>query len=1702
MRIYLPTDDISLGTYDKPYGYDIPATFDWDMNYMRGKIDPEQRLEKKPNFDEEEEELWKFLLEGPNLKDEIDSEPNLATTTDLVAELHDLTQTFKPWDDHLVEQRIVTDVEDETTKTINKAKAEIKERNLQKTEEERQEEEAWEKSWVWEFHLQHNTKLFQIEGYEGPTMTAMEYNREVARILPYKPFDLSELLSNIAVKKEIGKGEEQVERADENEQTQQGPDPEPNENDGGKNGDETSFLDREVKRKVSKTDLNVYNEFDYVRAQVDITSEECKCQQNTELGHITCNSKEYIKCNVHNKYIPLSEYLASKYFGMNEMGDKNQMENSLNYDVKIDAEVIYEKQKYIDEEWSHLRNQGVINIADTVKYMKDGTFDLNVHPNTKESHQADEKEVGEEKKVKENCCNGVLRDELEEKISDKDVKNEVKEKSTDDKAKDMQDRLKDKSVGSGSAFISAYKMYLSHFGFLNIILVLVLYVFNQGLITGSSIWLTYWSDQSEKGAFIQKNITVPVTSEFGRNASENVIVPFNNEFYIGVYGAIGIATSVCAFLRNLLLFVSAAGASKSIHSRLFKSVIKGQLAFFESSSSGSVVSRFSSDMDATDSMIPNQISAFLFNTFEVLAVIVTISYSSPESLIAGILIVFISYGIKTSYIKTSKQLKRLESSSNSPIYAHFNETIRGISSIKAFDEFPRFVQEFGHLISTNLRFSYNSVMCGRWLNLRTEMVAQTLVLAASLVAVIHRDSFSSGWAGLIISLALSVTETFNWVLICLTNLEDQATVVQRIKELTKHIPQEKNWTSEKPPPKSWPSRGVIEFENYSTGYSSDVDVLKKLVFKSESGEKLAIVGRTGAGKSSMVLACLRILEAKEGRILIDDVDISKIGLHKDHFPVLPTCFQHAFISLIPIVFVIFGFIQGFNITRRKKLKFRKLRSITNIRLSVIGGLIISQLCVLVQGSQIELIQQISAGIILAFLIVLAMTVFCQDLSQTVSIPAAFYFWILFLFSRAPLVPLIHIDSSLNEVDRISHFVSFILGIFGFVLEWFPLKFEGQHATTPEEKSSHISILFYGWLDPLSWKGLKELLTKEKVPGLQRDMTVNRVLEKFGKRKPMDPSVKFEGVAFSAAANKDDVFVEIGDLNRIEKNEKVVKTLAKTFGETFFAAAFMKLIQDLLKFVVPIILKDLIKFVKDSNSDSTCESSPWVGYFYAISIFIIGIVNSVLLQAYWKETHSVALRVRTSLFSDIYAKSLTLNPTSRKEYTVGEIVTLMSTDAQTFKQVIPSLNMVWSMPLQIVLAIYFLYHELGPSVFGGVVVLVLLVPFNTFMGKKSQAVNREQLKSKDKRVRRIYELLNSLKIVKLYAWENLFDKRVQECRDTEIKFLKKNAILKAMINFVFGSAPILVTLVSFAIYVSVDAEKGLTPEKAFVCLTLSSMLRLPINLLPNILTEILRLNVSIKRVNKFLSCENITKYVEILNPTTNHDVDIDIENGEFAWNDGPTFLHNINFSVKTGTLYAIAGPTGSGKSSLLAAILGQMTHKGGKIGTASKRMAYVSQEAWIQNKTIKENILFGRPMDPSLYRKVIQSRALKDNFWIPPEGDSTMIGENGVNLSGGQKQRISLARAVYSNADIYLLDDCLSAVDVHVGSHLTECVLGRQGILAGKTRVMVTHMCSRKQLNQGFNFSGTLRGHDWRMDSFIFAFIISCVFYLIFFRRSV
>lgn len=181
----------------------------------------------------------------------------------------------------------------------------------------------------------------------------------------------------------------------------------------------------------------------------------------------------------------------------------------------------------------------------------------------------------------------------------------------------------------------------------------------------------------------------------------------------------------------------------------------------------------------------------------------------------------------------------------------------------------------------------------------------------------------------------------------------------------------------------------------------------------------------------------------------------------------------------------------------------------------------------------------------------------------------------------------------------------------------------------------------------------------------------------------------------------------------------------------------------------------------------------------------------------------------------------------------------------------------------------------------------------------------------------------------------------------------------------------------------------------------------------------------------------------------------IENGTFSWGDGEPVLKNINMRVKHNSLVAVVGSVGTGKSSLISAYLGEMDKLNGRVNTVGK-IAYVSQQAWIQNCTLQDNILFGKPMDRKRYNQVIAACALKPDIEMLPGGDQTEIGEKGINLSGGQKQRVSLARAVYNDADIYFLDDPLSAVDSHVGKHIFEQVLGPNGFLANKTRILVTH----------------------------------------------
>ncbi|XP_063652851.1 multidrug resistance-associated protein 1 isoform X29 [Pan troglodytes] len=520
----------------------------------------------------------------------------------------------------------------------------------------------------------------------------------------------------------------------------------------------------------------------------------------------------------------------------------------------------------------------------------------------------------------------------------------------------------------------------------------------------------------------------------------------------------------------------------------------------------------------------------------------------------------------------------------------------------------------------------------------------------------------------------------------------------------------------------------------------------------------------------------------------------------------------------------------------------------------------------------------------------------------------------------------------------------------------------------------------------------------------------------------------------------------------EWNPSLFKVLYKTFGPYFLMSFFFKAIHDLMMFSGPQILKLLIKFVNDTKAPD------WQGYFYTVLLFVTACLQTLVLHQYFHICFVSGMRIKTAVIGAVYRKALVITNSARKSSTVGEIVNLMSVDAQRFMDLATYINMIWSAPLQVILALYLLWLNLGPSVLAGVAVMVLMVPINAVMAMKTKTYQVAHMKSKDNRIKLMNEILSGIKVLKLYAWELAFKDKVLAIRQEELKVLKKSAYLSAVGTFTWVCTPFLVALCTFAVYVTIDENNILDAQTAFVSLALFNILRFPLNILPMVISSIVQASVSLKRLRIFLSHEELEPDSIERRPVkdgggTNS---ITVRNATFTWarSDPPT-LNGITFSIPEGALVAVVGQVGCGKSSLLSALLAEMDKVEGHVAIKGS-VAYVPQQAWIQNDSLRENILFGCQLEEPYYRSVIQACALLPDLEILPSGDRTEIGEKGVNLSGGQKQRVSLARAVYSNADIYLFDDPLSAVDAHVGKHIFENVIGPKGMLKNKTRILVTH----------------------------------------------
>ncbi|KAG0343682.1 Canalicular multispecific organic anion transporter 2 [Podila humilis] len=722
------------------------------------------------------------------------------------------------------------------------------------------------------------------------------------------------------------------------------------------------------------------------------------------------------------------------------------------------------------------------------------------------------------------------------------------------------------------------------------------------------------------------------------------------------------------------------------------------------------------------------------------------------------------------------------------------------------------------------------------------------------------------------------------------------------------------------------------------------------------------------------------------------------------------------------------------------------------------------------------------------------------------------------------------DLALTEQTQfISFCVFFSAIVLGFVVEAWPRNATVQNKNTPDEdrptaydRSNLMSRLCFHFIQSVISTGHKRPLVDEDVANImpRRIRTVHSydlVSREWEKLVARCNQKTHQQEQQQRAGNNN-----ISNINNSKQTPSLIWAILKAGGWSWLPLILLALVESITEYTQPVLLDLILDFIASFSTNDPNPTS--YGIILSISMFLVALLCTLASGQFFQMGTNLGLEFKTGLVSMIYRKSLKLSPAARRETTVGEISNHMSVDAERIGHAIQYLPRIITVPCEICVGLWLLYRQLGPSAFTGLAVVLLSVPVQALIAKKLTRDKDRKLKAMDSRVRLMNEVMSSIKIVKLYAWERPFRAKLNVHRKTELKHLRQIGTTVAFMMIMFTSLPALMTLLSFAVYSLVGGPGGargvMSAQIVFVSVTLFNRLARPIGTVSSVISQSISFVVAVKRIQLFLLQEELDdtqiEYSNYLGSKPSADCTandangstqeklasnvepgsepfaIAIQDGIFSWyqveatirskaktketssktadnisesergstptserpSTGPV-LTDINLVIPWGSLSIVMGRVGQGKSSLLSAIIGDMYKYQGRAQVRG-RIAYVPQQAWIINASLKDNILFGRELNQDRYESIVAAAGLAQDFTTLPAGDLTEIGERGINLSGGQKQRVSLARAAYQDADVYLLDDPLSAVDAHVDQHLWLNLIGPNGLLKDKTRLLVTH----------------------------------------------
>ncbi|CEP09787.1 hypothetical protein [Parasitella parasitica] len=650
------------------------------------------------------------------------------------------------------------------------------------------------------------------------------------------------------------------------------------------------------------------------------------------------------------------------------------------------------------------------------------------------------------------------------------------------------------------------------------------------------------------------------------------------------------------------------------------------------------------------------------------------------------------------------------------------------------------------------------------------------------------------------------------------------------------------------------------------------------------------------------------------------------------------------------------------------------------------------------------------------------------------------------------------------------------------------------ALSPETTASIFSWCSFQWMNPLVVFGFHNVITRENIYAMTFQHLCRPAYEDF-----VDTAV------FMARA-------------------KVLHRIYRANKSTIWYQFIFSMIACFVAYLSLFFQQKFLQYIEQHDDKAPIQTA----YLYVLGFFLVGLVKMLCSSIHMWMGRRWNIRTLIMLDSEIFCKTLKRKDMSGKLSKVnddeqesfsnmGKITNLMSVDADKLSDIPNFIIIIYTAPVEITIAVAYLYNLLGNAALVGLAVMIMCFPLSGLLTKKMSVSYKALTTAKDRRNDLVNELLQGIRMIKYFAWEENWKEKVFKARRDEISKLIRTIVIDVLSNIIFLTVPVLVTVPSFIWYTKV-AGNELTASVAFISITLFEMLRSPLMFIPESINTLTEAYVSLNRIASYLEEPEVEENINKEPVECPEGVDpqivlarVGFETSVFQWHIEkmeasafaaideerrtistsstsstmnvasmtPRRLFQLNvprFNFPTGKLSLVCGPTGSGKSSFLHALLGEMDIVSGRVylpsttvlagGNVSKvdpifsdlyldKVAYVAQQPFLRHASIRDNILFGLPFHASRYKKTLYQCALIKDLTIFPDGDLTEIGEKGISLSGGQKQRVSLARAVYSNAKTVLLDDCLSAVDAHTSKHIyKKCFKG--DLLMGRTVILATH----------------------------------------------